>query len=218
MSRIGNIVDSIRGQARNSSDPGAVLDAGWRAMQSADPRLAAAVNQMPPQVAQQVVLQYTNAIRLGKDADASNMAAQAAREGLAAYSQNQQGQQPRMRMGGGVLNNFKMNPQPRQQAPQLTDVAAFDKMLAPQQGPAAGIGASMQPAPAPTAQTFQGVRDTFQNYSMSGYSDSERNVAKSYGDQFLDKSKLKDLTVPQDWAPNTQSAAPRGLIIGQGKQ
>jgi hypothetical protein len=122
--------------ARNSSDGSAVLDAGWGAMQAAAPKLAKAVMQMPPQVAQGVILQYTNAIRLGKDAEASTLASQFARDSLNAYSQ-QPRKEPRGFGNQAILSKFARrlsNGGNAQPAPKM-DAAWFDSFMSAEEAP-----------------------------------------------------------------------------------
>jgi hypothetical protein len=175
-----------------SSDASAVLDAGWQAMQSADPKLAAAVQKMPPQIAQQATLQYTNAIRIGKDKEAFSMAADAARQGFSSQQRAQQTQQPRFLAGA------------MGQAQNPYDLKAFESDLAAQQQPApqaskAGLGSfrnalGQQPdqAPGPTLaeKALQNVRGKSVAY------DGPQEVIFPW-----DKPAQKNLTIPEGWRP-----------------
>lgn len=207
-----NAIRAMRGQMQNSSDPGAVLEAGWAAMQQADPRLAQAVSQLPPSVAQQAVLQYTNAIRSGKDADASTMAAQHIRTSLAemAKPQPMRASKAVARMAAGGTGEGAPNPQPQ----GISSLEAFEAAMAPQpvaatralprfrKGPAPAIA---QPAAPSQPDVFQKVRDSYNNFNTANQSEYQKNLLWDAG-----PAPQKDLTVPTGWKP-TLPAAP-GLI------
>jgi hypothetical protein len=185
------------GNRRNlaSSDAAAVLDAGWQAMQSADPRLAAAVQKMPPQIAQQAILQYTNAIRMGKDKEAFSMAADAARQGFSSQQQ-QQAQQ------SGLQQRFRASAMGQEQSPY--DLKAFESDLAAQQQPApqaskAGLGSfrnalgqqlDQAPGLPPPEKALQNVREKGVAY------DGPQEVIFPW-----DKPAQKNLTIPEGWRP-----------------
>ena len=176
------VVGKTLGVNQNSSDPAAVLNAGWQAMQSVDKRLAAAVSQMPPQVARNVVMQYTNAIRLGKQADASALAIETAKAGLSQLTPNDA-----RRYG-------------------VRDQASFDKAIAP--APAkAGFGViAVNPAQQQklSADAFKNVNSAYKKY------DSSQEVIMP-GDYKPRELSLPDNWSPAPMAsPQTQQ--PRGLV------
>lgn len=186
------LFEVMRRRIANNSDEGAVLNAGWQAMQTADPRLAAAVQKLPPSVAQQAVLQYTNAIRLGKDAEAGTMATQAVRTQLAEFAKQAQAQQ-----ASGFFRR----------ASKPYTVEDFDRDLTPpaqQDGNAIGAFAGLRkftPAPDPQAglqQAFQGVRDKYNQFNNAKKTDYEKNLL--WGNPDGTPVASKELTVPKDWA------------------
>ena len=189
----------------NSSDPAAVLDAGWKAMQTVDPRLAQAVAKMPPQIAQGAVMQYTNAIRMGKEAEASSMAIEAARAGLAslpATGQPAMNASSMRKMLGGAFGGQKRY--------EIGDIDSFNKAIAappadPYQTIGRGIlgklGKSMQPKTQDNTPLYQDVRNKYDAYEMSGYTDEEKMIDKSYG-LGLDPAKRKNLNSYSGWSPS----------------
>lgn len=200
----------LRGTAKNSSDPQGVLQAGWSAMQTTDPRLAQAVVKLPPQLAQQAVLQYTNAIRSGKETEAGKIATDFIRTGLESYAQSQAaqpsqpGRVPVIRFGKGSGAGSKY---------PIADVNAFDAYLAPkpEQGPGGllgnrfrGLVGQVQPVPVDpqkASQAIQSVKKTYDEYALSGLPEEERAVAQHYVYKTPDQAKLKQLSVPEDWTP-----------------
>lgn len=140
---------------KNNSDSGAVLTAGWQAMQQVEPRLAAAVQKLPPQLQQQAVLQYTNAIRMGKESDAAAMTTQTVRTQLAEFAKQPQ-QKPSSFFGN------KQKPY---------GVEDFDRDLTPpaqspaQQPRTFGNLSKAQPAQPDPQQAFQAVRDKYGAYN-----------------------------------------------------
>lgn len=190
----------VRNRINNSSDQESVLNAGWSAMQTADPRLAAAVSQMPPQVAQRVVLQYTNSIRLGKESEASASAAQAARDALAAFAQPAGNQNP-----SGVRKPFAS----KAPAYGVSDLASFDKAIAPpQQG--TQLGQNFWKSSQEAQQKAQ------QQAGAEAFAGVKAADAKFQGPQEVifpgDLPAQKDLTVPTNWSlpkpPEIQNQIP----------
>lgn len=207
--------------AQNNTDPASVLDAGWKAMQAADPGLATAIGKMPPQMAQNAVMQYTNAIRMGKEAEASAMAAEAVRAGFAATpapSASPASPKPRSMFGGTG------SAQPQY---EIGDVDSFNKAIAPQaQAPRTGMNAwgglsgravgtrTKEQQQAQQQNAFKGVKDAADNYEMSGYTDDEKKIYASYG-VGLDPAKKKNLNTYTGWTPGGSADGtqdPSGLI------
>jgi hypothetical protein len=221
-----NIRGAISGKAaQNNTDPAAVLDAGWKAMQQADPTLAAAIGKMPPQVAQGAVMQYTNAIRMGKEAEASTMAAEAARAGFASMPAAAPGA-PAARTGGlrGIAGRLGAG-QPQF---EIGDVDSFNKAIAPAaQAPSAGgfkfgrLGQAAAQRSQALQQTqqqaaFKDVKDQYDAYEMSGYSDEDKKINASYG-LGLDPEKKKNLSTYTGWSikPPADGMDPQGGLINK---
>ena len=187
-------------------DESAVMNAGWEAMQKADPNLANAVMRMPPEIARGVVFQYTNAIRQGADDQASTLAANFAREQLASFSPSNL---PGASLGGliggrmGALSKFA-NKQ------RVYDVGAFEKAMSRQVQPQSlnlprikspfARQANVQPQ-----DPFQAVRDQYKNFNQSGWSEYEKNL-------LWDRPQDRDFQAPQNWAVPVQE--PDGLVDG----
>jgi hypothetical protein len=193
-------MEKLRGffakRVQNNSDPASVLEAGWSAMQQMDPRLAEAIQKMPPQVAQQAVLQYTNAIRMGKEGDASKMATDQVRASLAQFAKSPP--PPQQNPGIGGLRGAKPV------SYEIADVDAFDNAIKPQQEGAGGMfsarKAQMFNAAAPAANqgnAFQQVKDSYNNYNYAN-----REVVMPD-----DALRQKDLSVPSDWTPRPRPVA-----------
>ncbi len=172
---------------RNNSDSGAVLNAGWQAMQQIDPRLAAAVQKLPPQLQQQAVLQYTNAIRMGKDNEASAMATQTVRTQLAEMAKQPA---PQSR-----TDNIFARIAARRKPYGVED---FDRDLTPpaqQEGGAISAFSGLRKfASAPDQkpspqQAFQAVREKSNAYN------GPQEVIFPW-----DKPAQKELSAPKDWA------------------
>lgn len=175
-----------------SSDTNAVLDAGWQAMQAAHPNLAKAVVGMPPQVAQGVVMQYTNAIRLGKEGEAEQRATEAAKSLLASYKPTEQ------KHGFEGLIQRLTAPQNRT-GTQINDTNAFDGFMSSQQ----------QAAPqANTAQAFQGVKDKY-----NAYNDAQ---PQGYEKDLLWGKPQYDLKAPKYWIPDSNPSGPKPVDINGG--
>lgn len=179
-------------RVQNNSDPASVLEAGWSAMQQLDPRLAEAIQKMPPQVAQQAVLQYTNAIRMGKESEASKMATDQVRIGLTEFAKNPPAQPPQTGMG-----RFGRAPSAGY---EISDVNAFDGAMNPPQSKgflpgAAAFGA--QPRTPDAAAAFKGVKDSYNKYNYAN-----REVVMP-GDALAQK----DLSAPPDWLPRPRPAS-----------
>ena len=182
--------------AQNNTDPAAVLDAGWKAMQAADPGLATAIGKMPPQMAQNAVMQYTNAIRMGKETEASAMAAEAVRAGFASM------QAPAPAAGLKRLGFLGNRPQH-----EIGDVNSFNKAIAPAaqvRAPRAFNFGRLGQLAAQQQQTqqqsaFKSVKDQYDAYEMSGYTDDDKKISASYG-MALDPAKKKTLAAPAGWS------------------
>jgi hypothetical protein len=218
---MGGIISRIAGKPQNNE--AAVLNAGWTAMQKADPNLAGAVQRMPPEVARGVVFQYTNAVREGKDADASNMAMQFAREQLAAYAQNNpQSNKPtgpiRFRLGGSsggssstigsadAFEKFMASPTPFQKPQSNTSSnprnAMFSKLFS-------RIAAQRNPAPKNPQEAFDKVRNQYQAFNQSNWGEYEKNLV-------WDRPQDRELTKPANWNPSGLIASNMGTNPFEG--
>jgi len=209
---VRSTVSRLTGQVKNSNDEASVLNAGWNAMQQADPNLAGAVQRMPPEVARGVVFQYTNAIRSNQDDQASALAMQFAREQLASYAQNNsQSSKPvgpiRFSLGkssGGssstignldAFEKFMASPTPFQkpQSNTATTSGSRPNMLAKVIRSAAA--AKQPPAPKDPREEFDKVRNQYQSFNKANWGDYEKNL-------LWDKPQDRELTKPANWKPS----------------
>lgn len=171
----------VRNTLRNSSDAGEVLNAGWAAMQQADPKLAAAVQKLPPSIAQQAVLQYTNAIRSGKEAEASVLATQAIRTQLAETT-NQPGASPNPKPK--ILSRGAANPY---------DLSAFESDLnQPDQKVMRGFSSANSKNEAMQQNNQQAFAEVKNKYG------AYKNNANK---ELIWQQPEVDLSAPKDWAP-----------------
>jgi hypothetical protein len=190
-----------------ASPQDAVLNAGWQAMQKADANLTRAVQNMPPEIARGVVLQYTNAIRSNQDADASNIAMQYARDALAGYQpanvrrgQSQplvsnvdmfekalQNQLPRPKQVftgiGFARNNFMGNNQPQRSGMNIVSLAGL-------------INRNKAPAaPKTPEEAFGNVRSEYNKFNQAGMTEYDKNL-------IWNKPPDKELTAFDSWSPS----------------
>lgn len=196
-----NRVRKAVGGKIDSSDESSVLSAGWEAMQAANPNMAAAVTKMPPQIANNVVLQYTNAIRMGQIDQANDMAINAARDSFASYAQPEAKKVAGPRIGKALAQS-QTNPE------MITDFASFESMLnAPQAntakpspfGPVARkinstLGASKPQAQVNPQAAFSKVQDQYQKFNQAKWGDYEKALV--WG-----RPKDRDLTGTGSWRP-----------------
>ena len=173
-------------------------------MQNFDPKLASAVSQMPPQVAHQVVLQYTNAIRMGKETEASTLASQAAKAGLDAFAQSQAAA-PK---AGPRIGRLSLGMQPQTPAYGVSDSNTFDKALQHDPSPMVFGGSPLRKSgivlsavtPAVSArqeqaklEAFKNVKDKYNAYNLANQSEYEKGL-------IWQKPKDKEITVPSNWS------------------
>jgi hypothetical protein len=196
----------MQARRQQASPQDAVLNAGWQAMQKADANLTRAVQNMPPEIARGVVLQYTNAIRSNQDADASNIAMQYARDALAGYQpanvrrgqsqpivsnvdmfekalQNQL-PRPQARFGGmGFGNNFMGNNQPQR---SMATLGGFGGLINRNTAPA---------APKTPEEAFGNVRAEYNKFNQAGMTEYDKNL-------IWNKPPDKELTASDSWSPS----------------
>jgi hypothetical protein len=207
-------IAALLGAKKPQNNEAAVLNAGWTALQKADPNLANAVKQMPPELARGVVFQYTNAVRQGNDADASTAAMNFAREQLAAMSQNNQQQQAPggligMRLGG-ILGRSSGG---SSAGPRVTSVDAFEqalsgKLQAPAPRPLFSGGNPRNtmfakffqrlregPAPKSPQDALEKVRSQYQAFNQANWTEYDKNL-------LWDRPADRELKAPDTWKPS----------------
>lgn len=217
----------LTGLVKNSNDEASVLNAGWSAMQQADPNLAGAVQRMPPEVARGVVFQYTNAIRSNQDDKASELATQFAREQLALYAQNNpqssnpvrparkvlgrsSGMQPPQIGNTDALDSFMANPTPFQNQQSQTATTSIPRPSMFAKSFKSLAAAKQPPAPKDPREAFDQVRNQYQAFNQANWGEYEKNL-------LWDKPPERELTKPANWSipsmdDDTQQS---GLVANQ---
>jgi hypothetical protein len=198
-----------------SSDSSQVLSAGWEAMQAVNPRLAAAVQNMPPEIAQNVLLQYTNAIRLGKPESANEMALTAARDMFANYKPPET---PTSLMQSAMFGK-SLTRNVTGASNQINDYGSLEKFMAEptEQSAWSGSGFTLMGKVRQTPEQQQAAAFGKVNDAYSAYNNQQDEYSKNL---LWGKPADRDLTLPANgqmpWQQGENPYLPQDNNYGAG--